>query len=173
MAMQELIDTILTLVPIAVLIAIRLIMGLKNRGTALQKEKPQKGRFFTPLTEYQSSSVSEGAPIGGEKASGFSSAARNKTQLFPRRSRLPRGRPSQFVPPEEELRVIPQGLPPLSSGEKNPSTPSRKGEMGPLLQPLPEEQGMRMEVVERIERLPLLQRAVVWSEILGTPKGLD
>jgi hypothetical protein len=32
---------------------------------------------------------------------------------------------------------------------------------------------MQMAVVERIERLPLLQRAVVWSEILGHPKGLD
>ncbi|TCW61027.1 hypothetical protein [Treponema sp. J25] len=171
--MQELIDTVLTLLPVALLIALRIIMSAKNRETSLQKGKPQKSRFFASLEEYRETSVPQGEKASGGGTYGPSPAERSKKVPLSRRSGLPKGRPYQVSPPEEELRVFPQGISAAASAEKDPAVPSRKREMNPLLQPLPEERGMQMAVVERIERLPLLQRAVVWSEILGHPKGLD
>lgn len=170
--MQELIDTILTLLPVALLIALRIIMSTKNRETSLQKGRPQKSRFFASLEEFRETSIpeKEKTSAGGSYST---SSEKNKKLPLSRRSVLPKGRPYPVSPPEEELRVFPQGIPAAASPEEMPPASSRKREMKPLLQPLPEEQGMQMAVVERIERLPLLQRAVVWSEILGPPKGLE
>ncbi|HOJ99386.1 MAG: hypothetical protein N2509_06170 [Treponemataceae bacterium] len=170
--MQELIDTVLTLLPVALLIALRILMSAKNRETSLQKGRSPKSRFFASLEEFRETSAQEKKTSGGGTY-GPSPAERNKKAPLSRRSVLPKGRPYQVSPPEEELRVFPQGIPAAASAEKEPAVPSRKREMNPLLQPLPEERGMQMAVVERIERLPLLQRAVVWSEILGPPKSLD
>jgi hypothetical protein len=187
--MKSFFDSIFPFLVVAVFVGVRIISVLRRRKNNRQRQEaapvaaPKKSaRGFVPWEdEFRDTAVSgavgEGSPSqtasGDDDDEAFSAWNLSVDDVPPapveppapkRLSEAPR--PGLFATAPESAAQPPQ---PVPAPPPRPAFPMAAPESA--AQPLQPAPGIRPN--QRFRKLPPLQQAVVWAEILGTPKGLQ
>ncbi len=152
--MNDTISTLLTLIPLALFIGIRMLAERKKKADA--EEKKELAATLARLSETPFKPT--GGPAGEFSAHALKpdeeapkprpAKARPRSLLAPlepKAADAPAAAPTPFVEPVPAAKAVP------------PAAPAQAAESGPFA---------------RLEKLPPLKRAVAFSELLGAPKGL-
>ena len=159
--MNDTISTLLTLIPLAIFIGIRMIAERKKRADVEERKRLAESLVQFGATPRKPSGVT----TGSESVSGEFSAHSLKPDEDAPKPRFEKER-QRSQPSAPELKAPP--VAPLFAAE----TPYAEPPAAKAVPQTAAQQATEGGLFARLNALPPLKRAVVFSELLGTPKGL-
>ncbi|MDR2313266.1 MAG: hypothetical protein LBE02_01880 [Spirochaetaceae bacterium] len=162
--MDELVNNLVYLLPIALFIAVRLI-GVKQTSDRKKQQKESTGKLIEKVQEARKNpdyakALTRATEVyipPSRKLTQNSDPAKNKTQKKPKPASPQGGYVNPFQKPDEELAKTDQDL----GGPAAKTSAARNGGSSPA---------QNIPGIFPGELSPL-QQALVWSEILGPPKS--
>jgi len=164
--MEEIFGNIFYLIPIALIIVFRII-NAKNKQNKQQQQKPGGKPASGGLLEELIRKVNE-----AEQKSSYERKYESR-EVYPAAQRTSAGRPGELKkkkpvkkPTAENQYFIPQESSSLSAAL------AKTADINAAKTVIPEQRSPHLQTGVSIQDLTPLQQAVVWSEILGKPKGM-
>lgn len=155
--MEDSLSTLLTLIPLAILIAVRMIGSKKKKAAAADRRG-----IVDMLVRAAEPPPRKAPPAPEEQFSAFALKPDDEEPARPVRSELRARRPLPAAAPDGPSPAEPAPVPAAEPAPEYYSAPKA-----------PAQPASRDAVSARLERLPPLKRAVVFAELLGAPKSMN